>query len=153
MPEDTTPRSGAAGDGGEGPKPRRGRRRKEADAAAVPPELVTLVRTRVEQVLKERGIRKVDLARALAIGQGHLWALLSGTISLSLSWINRIAAVLEVPPAFLLSQGEPDVLIALTRRPMYRHLAEQLTRLSDDQLTQVLRFVIESEGAGQEGKS
>ena len=100
------------------------------------------MRSRVEEALRQKGMRKGDLARALGVRQNHLWGLLSGNITLSLTWISRIAAVLGVSPAYLLSEGDPTVLLALTRRPIYRHLAAELTRLSDDDLMRVLRFVI-----------
>lgn len=124
-----------------------GRRRglQQADRG-VPPELTEVVRTRVEEVLRHKGLRKGELARALGMRPNHLWGLLTGKVTLSLTWINRMAAVLGVPPAYLLSEDNPTVVLALTRRPVYRHLAAELTRLSDDDLMRVLRFVIDAEG-------
>lgn len=120
------------------------RRRQQEDGASA--ELTELIRSRVEEALRQKGMRKGDLARALAVRPNHLWGLLSGNTTLSLTWISRIAAVLGVSPAYLLSEGDPTVLLALTRRPIYRHLAAELTRLSDDDLMSVLRFVITEAG-------
>ena len=98
----------------------------------------------IQRLLRERGMKPIELAHRAHINRGQLSRILQGRASLSIESLERIAAVLGVAPGTLL-EGEPhevrDLTAQLQREPTLAVALRSLRKLPESDRVQVISII------------
>jgi len=98
----------------------------------------------IQRLLRERGMKPIDLARRADINRGQLSRVLQGRASLSIESLERVAAALGVAPGSLL-EGETyevrDLTAQLTREPSLAVALRSIRKLDESDRAQVISII------------
>lgn len=98
----------------------------------------------IQRLLRERGMKPIELAEKARVNRGQLSRVLQGRASLSIQSLERVAAVLGVAPGSLL-EGKThevhDLTAQLQREPTLAVALRSLRKLDESDRAQVISII------------
>jgi transcriptional regulator with XRE-family HTH domain len=98
----------------------------------------------IQRLLRERGMKPIELAEKAQLNRGQLSRVLQGRASLSIESLERVAAALGVAPGTLL-EGEThevrDLTAQLQREPTLAVALRTLRKLDESDRAQVIQII------------